>query len=69
MTRQRGKIVSVQTEAGKETKPQSHIHIELKRMLTPAQCAELQANLEQVANDVRFAYGRLADHAPETARL
>jgi glutamate dehydrogenase len=52
-----GKITAVETEPGKDTKAQSHIHIELKRMLTPVQCAEIQSRLEHIANDVRYATG------------
>ncbi len=52
-----GKIGAIHTESNDKTKPQSHIHIELTRMLTSEQCAELQSNLEQIANDVRYATG------------
>lgn len=53
----KGKITDCQAEATPKTIPQSHIHVQLTRMLTPQQCAELQANLEQIANDVRYSTG------------
>lgn len=55
VTRSGGKITRVSTEPEKESKPQSHIHIQLERMLTPEQCLKLKSHLEQIANDVRFA--------------
>jgi|GEM_PF-5851119 len=53
----KGKITDCLPEASPKTFPQSHIHVQLTRMLTPQQCAELQANLEQIANDVRYSTG------------
>ena len=52
-----GKIIDVLTEPAEGTKPQSHIHIELTRVLTKDQCKALQSNLQNVADDVRFATG------------
>lgn len=53
----KGKITDCQAEATAKTIPQSHIHLQLTRMLTPEQCAELQESLEQIANDVRYSTG------------
>jgi glutamate dehydrogenase len=52
-----GKITDIAAEPSEKTKPQSHIHIELTRMLPEDQCKSLQDNLERIANDVRYATG------------
>ena len=52
-----GDINAIETESRPGLEAQSHIHIELTRMLTPAQCKALQASLEQVANDLLYATG------------
>ncbi|MBI2234858.1 MAG: NAD-glutamate dehydrogenase, partial [Micavibrio aeruginosavorus] len=52
-----GDITAVENQHVSGFAAQSHIHIELTHMLTPAQCMELQDSLMRIANDVRYATG------------
>lgn len=52
-----GNISAIENKPVSGLNPQSHIHIELNRMLPAAQCKALQISLEQVANDLRHATG------------
>lgn len=50
-----GGITAISQTPINGSQPQSHIHIQLSRLLTPAECAELQANLARIAQEVRYA--------------
>ena len=43
------------TAKDKKTEGQSHIHVELNRIISKEQCDELEKNLHQVLSDARFA--------------
>lgn len=52
-----GKIDALFSKPDQGTTPQSHIHIQLTRMLTKKECADLQSGLRQIMSDVHAATG------------
>ena len=52
----KGKITNIYSSPKKDrTKGQSHIHIELSRVISKEQCKELEQGLHRVLSDTRFA--------------
>jgi glutamate dehydrogenase len=50
-----GKVKSVSAQPGEGTQAQSHMHIQLRGILSDAQCEELQMGLQSVSRDVYVA--------------
>jgi glutamate dehydrogenase len=53
--KQSGKIDEILSVEGKKTFGQSHIHIELSRVISQEQCAELEQCLQKVLSDTKYA--------------